>query len=133
MLEKKEIAPQILLVEDNLSNQKVALSMLRVLGQNAITVTNGAEAVERITQKHEKYSMVLMDMQMPVMDGLRATQLIRQYEHKTGTAHLPIIALTANAMLDDQIRCYEAGMDEYLSKPVEIEGLRQMIERFIKN
>lgn len=133
VLEKKEIAPQILLVEDNLSNQKVALSMLRVLGQNAITVTNGAEAVERITQKHEKYSMVLMDMQMPVMDGLRATQLIRQYEHKTGTAHLPIIALTANAMLDDQIRCYEAGMDEYLSKPVEIEGLRQMIERFIKN
>jgi len=131
--EKGDIAPQILLVEDNLSNQKVALSMLRVLGKNAITVTNGAEAVERVTQKREKYSMVLMDMQMPVMDGLRATHLIRQYEQKTGAARLPIIALTANAMLDDQIRCYEAGMDDYLSKPVEIEGLRQMIERFIKN
>ncbi|MCW1968467.1 MAG: ATP-binding protein [Anaerolineae bacterium] len=125
-----ENTPQILLVEDNVSNQRVALSMLRLLGQGAAIAVNGAEAVERITRKKEKYALVLMDMQMPIMDGLQATALIRQHEQKTGAPRLPIVALTANAMLNDQIRCFEAGMDEYLSKPVDLEGLRKVMTQF---
>lgn len=125
-----EGTPKILLVEDNVSNQRVALSMLRLLGQGAAIAVNGAEAVERITRKKEKYAIVLMDMQMPIMDGLQATTLIRQHEQKTGAPRLPIVALTANAMLNDQIRCFEAGMDEYLSKPVDLEGLRKVMTQF---
>ncbi len=112
-------APRILLVEDNKINQKVALALLARLGYAADLAENGLEAVEATTR--QRYELILMDMQMPVMDGLEATRRIRSSEG--ANVDCPIIALTANAMQSDQQACRAAGMNDFLSKPFNREVL----------
>ena len=107
---------RVLLVEDNLINQKVASRMLEKNGHNVVTVNNGREALDMLGEK--EFDAVLMDVQMPEMDGLEATAAIRAGEQGTDR-HLPILAFTAHALTGDRERCLEAGMDGYLSKPVQ--------------
>ena len=110
----------ILLAEDNAVNQKLAVTLLSKRGHAVTVAVNGEEAV-RLTGER-KFDLVLMDVQMPVKDGLEATVAIRQREGQTG-GHLPIIAMTANAMTGDRERCLAAGMDAYVSKPIRIDEL----------
>ena len=117
----------VLLVEDNVVNQKVAKLLIAKLGCNADVVGNGKAAVEAASAK--RYDIIFMDCQMPVMNGFDATRAIRSFEsqdHRT----VPIIAMTANAMEEDRRRCLEVGMDDYLSKPVCLDELRNAIERW---
>jgi signal transduction histidine kinase/CheY-like chemotaxis protein len=116
---------RILLVEDNRINQKVGLRLLERLGYGADVAANGVEALEAIERQH--YDLVLMDMQMPEMDGLEATRRIRADFHQKRQPR--IVAMTANAMQGDRERCLEAGMDDYISKPVKWESLVKAIGR----
>jgi signal transduction histidine kinase/DNA-binding response OmpR family regulator len=106
---------RILLAEDNLVNQKVAQLTLRKLGYRADVAANGLEAVEAF--QRQPYDVILMDMQMPEVDGLEATRQIRKLE-TANNSHIRIVAMTANAMQDDRDQCFAAGMDDYISKPV---------------
>jgi CheY-like chemotaxis protein len=112
---------RILVVEDNATNREVALAQLRKLGYRASAVNNGAEAVEAVRQ--ESYDLVLMDCEMPVMDGFEATRRIR----KSIGSGIPIIALTADAMAGDRHRCLSEGMNDYVAKPVELEALEEVL------
>jgi CheY-like chemotaxis protein len=106
---------QILLVEDNPVNQKVAVRLLEKHGHSVTVAGNGKEALSCLDER--PFDLVLMDVQMPVMDGLEATAVIRQRE--TGTdRRLPIVALTAHAMVGDREKCLDAGMDGYVTKPI---------------
>lgn len=117
---------RILLVEDNMVNQKVTLRMLARLGCAAEVVANGLEAIEAVRQN--TYDVVFMDVQMPEMDGLEATRAIRQDQT---LAHRPyIIAMTAAAMMLDREKCLEAGMDDFIAKPARLDDLTQALERF---
>jgi PAS domain S-box-containing protein len=115
---------RILLAEDNPVNQKVALRQLESLGYKADVVANGQEVLDLLQQV--RYDLILMDCQMPVMDGYEATRRLRQRERGSGH-HTVVIALTANAMREDRERCLQAGMDDYLSKPVLKEDLERVI------
>ncbi len=115
---------KVLLAEDNIVNQKVTVRMLEKLGCRVDAVANGLEVLEAL--KHIPYDLVLMDCQMPEMDGYIATRAIREQEAATG-AHLPIIAMTANAMLGDRERCLQAGMDAYISKPMKSDQLFEVL------
>ncbi len=117
---------RILLAEDNEVNRRVAERMLGKHGHMVTAVGNGREAVE--TSEREQFDVVLMDVQMPVMDGLEATRAIRQREQTTG-ARLPIVALTAHAMAQDANICLDAGMDAYLAKPIHADELVRMLDR----
>ena len=119
---------QILLVEDNPVNQRVAVSMLEKQGHSLRVANNGLEALAALDQ--QDFDVVLMDMQMPEMDGLEATTEIRRKEQQT-TRHIPIIAMTAAAMKGDRERCLQAGMDGYVSKPFRIKELNDAIKRFV--
>ena len=122
----------ILIAEDNLVNQKVTLLQLRNLGYAADVVQNGREAVEAVQQNN--YALVLMDAQMPDLDGISATRQIRaaQAAGEPGfPTELRIVAMTANAMVGDRERCLEAGMDDYLAKPVKPAALRAILERYL--
>lgn len=120
----------LLLVEDNPVNQKVALAMLKKIGLVHIDLAvNGLEAVEKTAKN--SYSLVLMDCQMPEMSGYAATGIIRQQEQQTGNPRVPIIAMTANAMTGDREKCLESGMDDYLSKPVKMDALLKMMDRWL--
>jgi PAS domain S-box-containing protein len=126
--EKSGPGRRILVVEDNLVNQKLAQKLLEKSGHQVHLVANGEEACEAI-RLHE-FELVLMDLQMPVMGGLEATRKIRESELGTGR-HTPIVAMTAHAAAQDQRRCEEAGMDGYVCKPIRPEFLRNEIERVI--
>jgi CheY-like chemotaxis protein len=118
---------RILLAEDNLVNQKLAVKLLEKRGHVVTIANNGREAVEHFDAA--AFDLVLMDMQMPEMDGVQATAAIRGRECLTG-AHTPIIAMTAHVMSGDRERCFAAGMDAYLPKPVDSSALYHVIESF---
>ena len=120
---------RVLVAEDNPTNQKVALSMLKRLGYHADAVGNGSEALNAL--KLLPYDLVLMDVQMPEMDGLEATRRFRALEVGTGR-HLPILAMTAHASLSDRERCLDAGMDDFITKPVQREVLGKTISTNLK-
>ena len=123
---KGEINPmKILLAEDNVSSQKVALQMLKRLGYRADVAANGIEVCQSL--ERQTYDLVLMDVRMPEMDGLEATRIIRQRWPHRGPK---IIAITALALQDDRERCLNAGMDDYISKPMRVEELARVLERY---
>ncbi len=115
---------RVLVAEDNLMNQKVAVRLLQKVGYQADVVTNGRLAVDAVRNNH--YELVLMDCQMPEMDGFEATAEIRRLEGKN--RHTIIFALTANAMMGDRERCLDAGMDDYLSKPFDLAALQSAVD-----
>ncbi len=118
---------RILLAEDNLVNQKVARGALEKMGFKVDIVSNGADAIA--AWKTDRYHIIFLDCQMPVMDGYQAAREIRRLEQ--GLRHIPIVALTADAMKDAEQNCREAGMDEYLTKPFDRKQLRETIERLL--
>ncbi len=120
------VGRRVLLVEDNAVNQKVTSTMLRNRGIDVDVAGNGAEALERIEERD--YDLVLMDLQMPVLDGLEATQHLRT-NPEPRISRVPIVGLTASALQGDRERCLEAGMDDYLAKPVKMEMLTGLLER----
>jgi two-component system sensor histidine kinase/response regulator len=117
---------RILVAEDNLVNQKLAMTLLGKLGHRPTLAVNGVETLDR--WRGGQFDLIVMDMHMPEMDGFEATRRIRHQEQTSG-AHIPIIAMTAHAMSGDHERCLEAGMDEYVSKPVSRKALEQAIAR----
>jgi PAS domain S-box-containing protein len=118
----------ILLVEDNPVNQIVASTMLKGFGCKVETAINGLEAVDKF--KETTYDLIFMDCQMPEMDGYEATKKIRTYENEMKQKNVPIIALTANAMAGDKEKCLNAGMDDYISKPIEQDALEEMLKKW---
>ena len=128
--EFKTLAPapsnkHILIVEDNLVNQRLASRFTGKLGYTSDLAVNGQEAVDMVMSN--QYALVLMDCQMPVMDGFEATEQIRRRE--TGR-HTPIIAVTAKAMKDDEQRCLAAGMDGFIPKPLDLDKLARLLEEW---
>lgn len=118
----------VLLVEDNEINQEVALVLLQELGLHVDVVNDGQEAIEKLEKRKNNYNIVFMDCQMPVLDGYEATRIIRSIDrHK----FLPIIAMTANAMPGDKEKCIEAGMNDYMAKPVDLETFKKIIRKWL--
>jgi len=122
---------EILVAEDQLINRKVITQFLERKGWSVEVVENGKQAVETLEKHPHRFSLVLMDVQMPIMDGFEATRKIRVAE-ATQKSHIPIIAMTAHAMKGDKEQCIAAGMDNYLSKPVNPEILYEMVEKYTK-
>jgi CheY-like chemotaxis protein len=117
---------RVLLAEDNPVNQKLALRLLEKRGYIVTVAGDGARAVKE--HAHQRFDLILMDLQMPDIGGLEATRMIRDREQGTGL-HIPIVALTAHAFKGDRERCLEAGMDDYVSKPIAPDQLFETIER----
>lgn len=116
------------MVEDNVLNQRIVLFSLKKLNHEVIIANNGLEALEKF--REDKYDVVLMDIMMPIMDGLEATTKIREEEDlKQTDKRTPIIALTANTMDNDRTKCLSYGMDEFMSKPFDIEKLKQIFNK----
>lgn len=123
-------SPAILLAEDNSANQLLAQVQIKKLGYAVDAVQNGEQVVAAVSSGKKKYALILMDCQMPVVDGFEATRLIRELEFKS-EGHIPIIAMTANAMQGDRETCLTAGMDDYISKPVTMEALRKTLDYWL--
>ena len=121
---------QILVAEDQIINRKIVMQLLAKKGYDAKAVENGKLALQAVQENPEAYSLILMDVQMPEMDAFEATEKIREFEKEKGL-HIPIIAMTAHAMKGDKEKCLAAGMDYYISKPVNPNILYQMIEEHI--
>ncbi len=120
---------RVLLVEDNEVNRLVARRMLEHLGLDVATAGDGASALARAGE--ERFDCILMDVQMPVMDGLEATRALRRRERENGRDPVPIVALTANAMFEERQRCLAAGMDAHLAKPFRRHRLANLLSRFL--
>lgn len=121
----------VLVVEDNPTNRKVAEALLRKLGLQTTSVENGQAAVDAITGGMTP-DLILMDVQMPVLDGIGATEAIRQWEKTTGHARQPIIALTAGAFEDDRKNCLASGMDDFLTKPINVHDLTSALNKWLR-
>ncbi|MDX5328023.1 MAG: response regulator [Marinobacter sp.] len=121
-----------LVVEDNEVNQKVSTTLLNKLGFETDTANNGQEAVDKVKNKHEGYDVILMDCQMPVMDGYQATRMIREWEQGNGQCGTQIIALTADVSTETEASCRASGMNDYIPKPVRRETLREVLSRWIR-
>lgn len=118
---------KILLVEDNLLNQRVVMFSLKKYQHEVVVANNGLEAIEKFSA--DKFDVILMDIMMPVMDGLEATVKIREIEkNQSVSQRTPIIALTANTMDNDREKCISYGMDEFLAKPFDIEKLHSVFQ-----
>ena len=137
---RNNLSTQILLAEDNPVNQKLATLMLKKAGYKVEVANNGKEALEKHTAEPAIFDLLFMDLQMPEMDGLEATGAIRDWEEKfadqslEGTkkvGHIPIIAMTANAMKGDREMCLEAGMDDYIAKPIKRELVFDIIKKWV--
>ncbi len=131
---KVEVAKKhsrILLVEDNTTNQMVAKGFLKKLGYQIDVVANGQESLDVL--RSIPYHLVFMDCQMPVMDGFEATKQIRGFEAAAINSNIPIVAMTASAMKGDKEKCLEAGMNDYLSKPISLNNLKQILEKYISD
>ena len=120
---------QILLVEDNRINQMVALQILKRAGYSADTASDAQEAIDRL--KRQRYGLVLMDVQMPGMDGISAARVVRDPDSGVLDHAVPIIAMTAYDSADHQRACREAGMNAFVTKPLEIEHLLQLVRRWL--
>lgn len=118
----------ILVVEDDAICRKVAVLQLNRLGLTVHACTNGKEAVEQLFKV--SYSLILMDIQMPVMGGIEATKAIREWEQTTQRPHIPIIAVTANP---DRDRCLKAGMDDFIFKPTTVDQMREVVNRWLSS
>jgi signal transduction histidine kinase/ActR/RegA family two-component response regulator len=127
-LSTPEIRGKVLLTEDNLVNQKLATILLQRKGYEVQLAHNGSEAIEAIKQSH--FDIVLMDMHMPILGGTHATRAIREWEVSNGQPRTPIIAMTANVLQEDKQECFEAGMDDYISKPINATDLFAMIKKW---
>ena len=126
----RKSAAQVLVVEDNLVNQRVSVAMLRRLGFEADLASNGEEGVSK--WENGDYDAIIMDCQMPVLDGYSATAQIRTRERNEGSGrHMPIIALTAFALPHDRQKCLDSGMDDYLTKPVDCEILGIVLRKWV--
>ena len=125
-MQPRQLGLRVLLAEDNLVNQRVATMMLASLGCSVVPASNGLEAVEQFGDA--SFDVILMDCQMPELNGLEATRGIRKIEAAEGRGHTPVIALTANALPSDKRDCLESGMDEFLTKPIKRETLEKALE-----
>jgi len=126
----ERLSGRVLLAEDNVVNQQIAAVMLEGLGIHVDVVENGLEALQAL--EHAEYDVVLMDCQMPLMDGFEATAELRRRERSDGgQRHVPVLALTANAMDGDQEQCLAAGMDDYLAKPFTQAALQALLTRWL--
>ena len=122
----------ILIVEDLAANRELFSLQLFQFGLASRHVTNGRDALELVQANPQGFSMILMDIQMPVMDGLSATQLIRQHEKQTGT-HIIIVALSANRAENIRQQCLQAGMDDFVHKPITLDKLGQLLTKWLKD
>ena len=129
-ISKINIQATVLIVEDNPVNQQVVAKMLQKLGLNYEIAQHGREALSKLSTSN-LFDLVLMDCQMPIMDGFEATRHWRDQESKLSLPRLPIIALTANAMQGDEERCLDAGMDDHLAKPVNLQSLSQLLAKWL--
>ncbi|MEX0604422.1 MAG: ATP-binding protein [Marinobacter sp.] len=125
------LSTRALVVEDNPVNQRVATALLTRLGFETDAVDNGQQALERVRASHDNYEVILMDCHMPIMDGYETTRSIREWEATAGLRSTPIIALTADALPGTEAACHEAGMNDYLAKPVRKENLRKVLSRWL--
>ena len=117
-------------MDDNLVNQKLSAKFLQKLGCEVSIVDNGKKAVEEV--KGKTFDIVFMDCQMPIMDGYEATRTIRSLED-TGRSHVPIVAMTANAMAGDRERCLAAGMNDYITKPFKLADFKGMLSQWLND
>jgi len=129
LAESRHASAKILLAEDNVINQRVALRLLNKMGYRVETVLNGEKALTSLM--NNSYDLVLMDIQMPEMDGYEATSIIRNKDSMVKNHHIPIIAMTAHAMKGDRERCLAAGMDDYISKPINPEELAAKVRKWL--
>lgn len=132
MIENYSDKKPVLIVEDLAANRELFSLQLFQFGLASRHLTNGRDALELFQANPYLFSMILMDIQMPVMDGLTATQLIRQHEAQTGT-HIIIVALSANRAENIRERCLQAGMDDFVHKPVTLDKLHELLKKWLKD
>jgi CheY-like chemotaxis protein len=132
LTDKAPKAIHILLAEDYAANILVATSFLEIFGYTFEVVKTGKEALEKLTQPHT-FDIVLMDVEMPEINGFEATHLLREHEKKLGIPHIPVIGMTAHAFVGDRQRCMDSGMNDYISKPFDPDKLCDSLKKFSGN